>query len=157
MEINIKFILKIVLMVWVVLSGLLMIATGIVHFIKNDFFAYKSPTKVCHGHNLCSQGSFAVSTQAIILILVGIVFAILPFFSILGKIKFIVTFKIAYNLVTLTVFYLISGFLIFPISGLMGLILACFFWLTFIILLIVTILSFFVFQFKISSLRDEDE
>ncbi|ELP86611.1 hypothetical protein EIN_162550 [Entamoeba invadens IP1] len=130
--------MKIFVLVWVVLSGLLMVATGITHFCTNDFTKYRFPTKK-HNNLIKSQGGLSLVFEALVLIVFGIIFVALPFFSFFGKFKFIVTIKVAYNRATLIVFYLVGGLIIFPMCGIMGFLVAILFWLS----TLVIIVSFF--------------
>ncbi|KAL7712418.1 Vesicle transport protein [Entamoeba marina] len=141
-------ILKIFTLVWVVLSGLMMIVTGVVHYFKNDWFSYKFPSE---NTRLTSQGGFSLFFQAAALIIFGVIFMLLPFISLLGKIKFIVHLQVAYNRATLIVFYLVFGFMLFPMCGWMGFIFSILFWLS----AIFVIVSIF-FGSSISTFRSED-
>ncbi|BFU21885.1 hypothetical protein EHI8A_021600 [Entamoeba histolytica HM-1:IMSS-B] len=145
--INLSKIGKIVIFVWTIVSGILMLITGITHFCKNKYSKYRSPSKF---PAFTSQSGLALLFQALFCIVFGLMFILLPFFSFLGKVKFIKTITICYNRATLIVFYLVGGLLMFPLCGWMGLIFAIIFWLS----LLLIIASFFITK-NISTFKSE--
>ena len=138
-------VVKILLMIWVMLSGILCAIVGVVHFVEHKWLTYHAPK------GLESQGSFALSFQAVLCVVFGIIFALIPFSSLLRKIKCIKKITFAYNRVTLLFFYAIGGFIVFSMCGIFGLVVACLFWLSFIIVFLLLFLTTSISKFASSS------
>ena len=128
-------VVKTILLIWVVISGLMSVVVGIVHFVEHGWFGYQKP------RGLISQGGVALTFQAIVCIIFGIFFCLLPFSQFLRKLPIIKQVTFAYNRVTLLIFYAVGGFIVFSMCGIMGLVFACFYWLSFIIVIVLMFLT----------------
>lgn len=122
---------KIILLCWVILSGILGIVVGVVHFTKMEGgVVFVKPTK------LESQPLFAMVVQAILCCLFGLMLTLLPFSSFFRKLPLLRHFTFAYNRLVLIFFYLVGGFIVFSMCGILGIVIACLYWLSAIIVFI---------------------
>ena len=141
-------VVKIVLLIWVVITGILSLIVGVVHFTENGWLSYVKPTK------LVSQPGFALSLQAVICCMYGFFLIMMPFSSFFKKISCLKKITIPYNRITLMMFYAVGGFLVFSLCGIFGLIVAILLWLSFIISLVMLFLTSSISKFETTSSSD---
>ena len=136
---------KILLMIWVIISGLLTIIVGVVHFTENGWLSYVAPSK------LNSQPGFALSLQAVVCCLYGFFLILMPFSAFFKKIPCIKKITVSYNRITLMMFYAVGGFIVFSLCGIFGLVVACLLWVSFVIVFLMLFLTTSISNFDSSS------